>query len=222
LSRFFGKADGSGRPSSGNPMSGMTPGTPLACTAIRGWGVALQGGRLSTRLYGPLGPAARRATGSTASSCCVGRSRKSSRYLGISWNKARSWFATLWDPRPSAVGGHIGAYASEEDAARTYDSAAEKAHGPGDKRNFPGKEGDQRAACESGRGAQAAGRKTFRQTQSAVNTPPIYRSQDNARTVGGPLLDGCLQTAAPPFGEPSGRGPVVHAPPTSAHAPTRP
>jgi hypothetical protein len=31
----------------------------------------------------------------------------------------------------------IGAYASEEDAARTYDCAAVRAHGPGTKRNFP-------------------------------------------------------------------------------------
>jgi hypothetical protein len=60
--------------------------------------------------------------------------RKSSRY--ISWNKAKSsWIVKLRGPHTKQR--HIGAYASEEDAAWAYDAAAVQACGPGAKRNFP-------------------------------------------------------------------------------------
>jgi hypothetical protein len=58
--------------------------------------------------------------------------RSSSRYIGVSWNKANS----VWGVKLRTQ--HIGSYASEEDAARAYDCAAVQAHGPGVKRNFPG------------------------------------------------------------------------------------
>ncbi|KAG1681533.1 hypothetical protein FOA52_014039 [Chlamydomonas sp. UWO 241] len=70
----------------------------------------------------------------------VGRKRKgsSSRYHGVSWQKAdSSWQARLWDPQNKREV-HIGVFASEEDAARAYDYAVVQAHGPGAKRNFPG------------------------------------------------------------------------------------
>jgi AP2-like factor (euAP2 lineage) len=60
------------------------------------------------------------------------RQRKSSRYIGVAWHKARS----SWDVRKYSR--HIGCYASEENAARVYDCVAVHAHGPGAKRNFPG------------------------------------------------------------------------------------
>jgi hypothetical protein len=65
------------------------------------------------------------------------KQRESSRYLGVSWVKARSsWNAKLWDPTTKRQR-HVGRYASEEDAARAYDCAAVQAHGPGARRNFP-------------------------------------------------------------------------------------
>jgi AP2-like factor (euAP2 lineage) len=70
----------------------------------------------------------------------AGRKRKrgSSRYIGVSWHKAKSsWHVGLWDPQTKRSR-RIGSYASEEDAARAYDFAAVQAHGPGAKRNFPG------------------------------------------------------------------------------------
>jgi hypothetical protein len=70
----------------------------------------------------------------------TGRKRpgSTSRYFGVSWNKARSaWRADLWDPHTKRMQ-HIGYYASEEDAARAYDCAAVQANILGAKRNFPG------------------------------------------------------------------------------------
>ncbi|KAG1678271.1 hypothetical protein FOA52_013892 [Chlamydomonas sp. UWO 241] len=62
------------------------------------------------------------------------RERKTSRFIGVD----SAWMASLWDPQ-SKRQQHIGTYASEEDAARAYDCAAVKLHGPGHtKRNFPG------------------------------------------------------------------------------------
>jgi hypothetical protein len=67
------------------------------------------------------------------------KQRSSSRYVGVSWYKARSSHVKA----RSAVGPadqaeqHIGRFASEENAARAYDCAAVQAHGPGAKRNFP-------------------------------------------------------------------------------------
>ncbi|KAG1666396.1 hypothetical protein FOA52_006505 [Chlamydomonas sp. UWO 241] len=65
------------------------------------------------------------------------KERKASRFsFGVTWNKASSaWAASLYKPQRK----HIGTYASEVDAARAYDCAAVKLHGPGyAKRNFPG------------------------------------------------------------------------------------
>ncbi|KAG1667888.1 hypothetical protein FOA52_013648 [Chlamydomonas sp. UWO 241] len=66
------------------------------------------------------------------------KQRSSSRFIGVSWNKAMSaWVVQLTDPQTKRKRG-IGFYASEEDAARAYDCAAVQARGPGVKRNFPG------------------------------------------------------------------------------------
>ncbi|KAG1673879.1 hypothetical protein FOA52_012904 [Chlamydomonas sp. UWO 241] len=66
------------------------------------------------------------------------RQRNSSRYMGISWHKARSiWHVRLKDSQTKRTL-NVGYFASEEDAARAYDCAAVQAQGPGAKRNFPG------------------------------------------------------------------------------------
>jgi hypothetical protein len=66
------------------------------------------------------------------------KQRSSSRYIGVCWYKARSvWCAYMKDPETKRRL-HIGTYVSEEDAARAFDCAAVKAHGPGARRNFPG------------------------------------------------------------------------------------
>jgi hypothetical protein len=63
--------------------------------------------------------------------------RSSSRYIGVSWHKARSsWRANMWDPQTKRKRS-VGSFASEDDAARAYDCAAVQAHGLGAKRNFP-------------------------------------------------------------------------------------
>ncbi|KAG1671893.1 hypothetical protein FOA52_003460 [Chlamydomonas sp. UWO 241] len=66
------------------------------------------------------------------------RERKSSRFNGVSWHKARkTWQAELWHPDTKRMQ-YIGLYDSEEDAGRARDWAAVKLHGPGyTKRNFP-------------------------------------------------------------------------------------
>jgi hypothetical protein len=67
----------------------------------------------------------------------VGGERKSSRYVGVFWErKSSSWKVSLRDPQTKRDR-YVGAYASEEDAARAYDCAAVQAHGPAAKRNFP-------------------------------------------------------------------------------------
>jgi hypothetical protein len=66
------------------------------------------------------------------------KQRSSSRYVGVSWYKAgSSWQVHLREPQTKRQQ-RIGAFSSEEDAARAYDCAAVQAHGPGAKRNFPG------------------------------------------------------------------------------------
>ncbi|KAG1674599.1 hypothetical protein FOA52_001848 [Chlamydomonas sp. UWO 241] len=66
------------------------------------------------------------------------RERQSSRFIGVSWHNASSaWMADLWNPE-TLHKQHIGSYRSEEDAARAYDCAAVKLHGPDTKLNFPG------------------------------------------------------------------------------------
>jgi hypothetical protein len=66
------------------------------------------------------------------------KQRSSSRYIGVSWDKANSlWRVQQTDPQTKRRQ-TIGRYTSEEDAARAYDCASEQAHGPGAKRNFPG------------------------------------------------------------------------------------
>jgi hypothetical protein len=63
--------------------------------------------------------------------------RQTSSYKGVTWN-ASAWTAQLYNPQTKRQN-RIGSYASEEDAARAYDCAAMKLHGPGyAKRNFPG------------------------------------------------------------------------------------
>ncbi|KAG1662824.1 hypothetical protein FOA52_009038 [Chlamydomonas sp. UWO 241] len=64
---------------------------------------------------------------------------KSSRFHGVSWdNSSSAWVGLLWDTETSQRQ-HIGCYASEEAAARAYDCAAVKLHGPEFKElNFPG------------------------------------------------------------------------------------
>ncbi|KAG1677859.1 hypothetical protein FOA52_008623 [Chlamydomonas sp. UWO 241] len=65
------------------------------------------------------------------------KQRKSSRYIGVCWHKARSsWRVRLQDPQAKRSR-FIGYFTSEEDAAMAYDFAAVQAHGPGVQRNFP-------------------------------------------------------------------------------------
>ncbi|KAG1660887.1 hypothetical protein FOA52_015929 [Chlamydomonas sp. UWO 241] len=65
-----------------------------------------------------------------------GPRKQSSRFVGVQWNKAKSfWRASLYDPQTKRER-YIGAYATEEDAARAYDFAAVQARGPGAERNF--------------------------------------------------------------------------------------
>ncbi|KAG1655817.1 hypothetical protein FOA52_008380 [Chlamydomonas sp. UWO 241] len=79
-------------------------------------------------------------TPQTGSAQSKGRRQKSSRYLGVRWHKASStWYVQLRDPQTKRQH-HIGAYASEEDAARAHDFAAVQLHGPGAKRNFLGED----------------------------------------------------------------------------------
>ncbi|KAG1652180.1 hypothetical protein FOA52_004802 [Chlamydomonas sp. UWO 241] len=60
---------------------------------------------------------------------------KSSRFKGVSWHNSRSaWRVQLQQAQRTQ---HIGYYTSEEAAARAYDCAAVKLHGPETKRNFP-------------------------------------------------------------------------------------
>ncbi|KAG1675743.1 hypothetical protein FOA52_012399 [Chlamydomonas sp. UWO 241] len=64
---------------------------------------------------------------------------KSSRYIGVYWDKRKSaWRVRLHDPHTKRPG-HIGWLASdrEEDAARAHGCAAVRMHGPGALRNFP-------------------------------------------------------------------------------------
>jgi hypothetical protein len=66
------------------------------------------------------------------------KQRSSSRFIGVSWHKAKSsWKVPVWDPQ-SKEKRCIGYYASEDDAARAYECATVKMHRPGAKRNFPG------------------------------------------------------------------------------------
>ncbi|KAG1659229.1 hypothetical protein FOA52_008998 [Chlamydomonas sp. UWO 241] len=85
------------------------------------------------------------------------RKGKSSRFIGVCWNKGKSvWQAQLRSTQvlqPPHLPGvpqlpdllcdpvkkvqHLGYYASEEDAARAYDYEAVKIHGPDTRRNFP-------------------------------------------------------------------------------------
>jgi hypothetical protein len=66
------------------------------------------------------------------------KQQKSSRYVGVTWDKRKSsWKVQLYDPQ-SKRNRNIGSYASEEEAARAYDCATMQACRPGAKRNFPG------------------------------------------------------------------------------------
>jgi hypothetical protein len=66
------------------------------------------------------------------------KQRRSSRYIGVCWHKAKSsWRVEMTDPQNKPTR-HVGYFASEEDAARAYDCAAVQAHGPSAERNFPG------------------------------------------------------------------------------------
>ncbi|KAG1657236.1 hypothetical protein FOA52_000439 [Chlamydomonas sp. UWO 241] len=61
--------------------------------------------------------------------------RSSSQCIGVTWRKdSSSWRAQLRDPKTKRSR-HIGNYASEADAARTYDFAAVRARGPETKRS---------------------------------------------------------------------------------------
>jgi hypothetical protein len=67
--------------------------------------------------------------------------------------QAVSPFLRLWDPQEQARGSKqeaVGAFASEEDAARAYDCAAVQAHGPGAERNFPGEAINELPVLEQG------------------------------------------------------------------------
>jgi hypothetical protein len=66
------------------------------------------------------------------------RERMTSRFTGVYWHKSgKVWRAQLWDPEAKR-NRKIGTYVSEEDAARAYDYAAVKMHGPEyTERNFP-------------------------------------------------------------------------------------
>jgi hypothetical protein len=67
----------------------------------------------------------------------VGVQRKSSRFIGVSWDKRSSSFRVELKDSQTKHRRQIGRYASEEDAARAYDCAAVQAIGPGAERNFP-------------------------------------------------------------------------------------
>jgi hypothetical protein len=86
------------------------------------------------------GPGAKRNFPGEATSeppVTVGVQRKSSRFIGVSFHKASSSLqVNLWDSQIKRQR-NIGNFASEEDAARTYDCAAVQARGPDTKRNFP-------------------------------------------------------------------------------------
>ncbi|KAG1657384.1 hypothetical protein FOA52_007584 [Chlamydomonas sp. UWO 241] len=88
------------------------------------------------------------------------RKRKTSRYIGVGWSKIRkAWEVHLWDPQTKRQRS-IGQYSSEDDAARAYDCAAMKMHGPEySERNFPGKIVTEPPAS---RGDEQRGRKTSR------------------------------------------------------------
>ncbi|KAG1674310.1 hypothetical protein FOA52_013499 [Chlamydomonas sp. UWO 241] len=63
--------------------------------------------------------------------------RKTSRFIGVLWMKARSaWIAQLYKTQTKSKQ-YIGIYVSEEDAARAYDCAAVKLLGLDAERNFP-------------------------------------------------------------------------------------
>ncbi|KAG1661498.1 hypothetical protein FOA52_010213 [Chlamydomonas sp. UWO 241] len=67
------------------------------------------------------------------------KQRSTSRFIGVSWNKAKSvWRVALLDPQTKRRR-HVGSYASEEDAARAYDWASVQARGPTAERNFAGR-----------------------------------------------------------------------------------
>ncbi|KAG1654545.1 hypothetical protein FOA52_008401 [Chlamydomonas sp. UWO 241] len=65
------------------------------------------------------------------------KQRSSSRFIGVSWNKANSsWHVRLTDPQTKRSRS-VGNFTSEEDAARAYDCAVVQVRGPSAKRNFP-------------------------------------------------------------------------------------
>ncbi|KAG1680104.1 hypothetical protein FOA52_000217 [Chlamydomonas sp. UWO 241] len=104
-------------PPAGSPMGLLT------------WGLAASGGGahlLHTSV--PMGEEAGGAPGD-----------KTSSFRGVHWDTENtSWRAKLHDPETKRQQ-HIGSYTSEEVAARAYDWAAVKMHGPEyTKRNFPG------------------------------------------------------------------------------------
>jgi hypothetical protein len=62
------------------------------------------------------------------------KQNKSSRYIGVCWDKSRSnWRVDLKRNKRNRCIGHF----ASEDAAVAYDCAAVQARGPGAKRNFP-------------------------------------------------------------------------------------
>ncbi|KAG1673236.1 hypothetical protein FOA52_013116 [Chlamydomonas sp. UWO 241] len=67
------------------------------------------------------------------------KGRKWSNYAGVSWSSQNTpaWRTHVWDPQTELLQ-QVGSYASEEDAARAYDRAAVKIHGPGAELNFLG------------------------------------------------------------------------------------
>ncbi|KAG1671889.1 hypothetical protein FOA52_003456 [Chlamydomonas sp. UWO 241] len=112
------------------------PWLPPAGTPMRllMWGLTASGG--GARLLHTSVSVGEQAEGEQADGA---PGSKTSRYRGVSWHKGTAaWEVYLQDPQAKCKQ-HVGTYTSEEDAARAYDWAAVKLHGPGyTKRNFPG------------------------------------------------------------------------------------
>jgi hypothetical protein len=113
------------------------------------------------------------------------KQRTSSRYVGVTLQKAQcSWLVRLTDPQTKRRR-QIGYYASEEDAAKAYDSAAVQAHGPGAKRNFPGEAiselpltvGEERKQRGSSRYVGVSSNKTGSSWCACLADPPTKRSR---------------------------------------------
>jgi hypothetical protein len=118
---------GVGLPTAGLPMGMQT----------RWWLPASGGGGGVRQLHTSV--AVGEQAGGEQAGGALGRNTSSSSYRGVSRDTRDAvWMARLWDPEAKRQN-YVGTYASEVDAARAYDWAAVKMHGPEYiERNFPG------------------------------------------------------------------------------------